>query len=237
LEGLLRVRPFPLEWMPFTSFLPFCAGGFGACFFLPRPFGALLSGLVAFDDSAELFFFFDALVFARVDAFFGGTELVSSFVTADSESFELLDGFARFFRAVLAPAGFFKAAFPRDTFASEGLVAFDDDASELCFVILGRPLARLAFLGSEDDSFDTEFDDGASELCFVVLGRPFARLAFFGSEDDSFDTEFDDDDASELCFFFLGRPFARLAFFGSEDDSFDTESSSELLVDADDDDE
>jgi hypothetical protein len=148
------------------------------------------------------------------------------------ESSELLADFGSFFCAVLAAAGFFRAVFPGDVLASDGLVPFDG-ASKLCFLFLGRLFARLVFFFAEDDSFDTEVDDD-TELCFFFLGRPFARFTFFGSEDDSLDTEFND--ASELCFSFLGRLFARFAFFGCKDDSFDTESS-ELLVDGDDDDE
>jgi hypothetical protein len=190
--------------MPFTIFLPFCAAGFKACFFFPRPFGDLLSRLVAFDGSCELVSFFDDLVFARVDDSFGGTERVSSFVTAYLESSELLPDFGSFFLVILATAGFFKAAFPRDVLASDGLVPFDG-ASELCFVLLGRLFARLVFSCSEDDSFVNEFND-ATELCFSFLGRPFAPLAFFGPGGDSFNTEFQD--VSELRFFFLGRLFA-----------------------------
>ena len=146
--------------MPFTIFLLFRVGFFADCFFLPRPFCALLSGLSASEVASELCFFIVDSLFPRL-AFFGSSGN-DSFVTGSSELLVDDNALGRLFRTAFLAAGFYEAFLPRDatSFASsEGHSAFDDVKPELSFFFFGLP--RLAFFGcsvlvSEDDSDSSE---------------------------------------------------------------------------------
>jgi hypothetical protein len=146
--------------MPFTIDLLFRVGFFVVCFFLPRPFCALLSKLSAFDDTSELCFFVVDSPFPRL-AFFGssGNDLFNtdlSKLLIDDNALGCL------VRTAFLAAGFFEAFLPRDaTFlaSSEGLFAFDDVPEHSLF-FFGLP--HLAFFGCSILVFKDEAD--SSEL-------------------------------------------------------------------------